>query len=120
MMLVIQPNELPVATNQRVTYEKLREIIGNTVDCIEMPHNIDLIIDDEGAINESKLSLLIKRSEGPLTDKDILLYGTCIFVKQSKGSWYSLDEKQLKWLEDNLNCLVNPETEEYIWEIRLF
>ena len=50
-VIIVETNKEPYITEIENTLEKLQEIVGGFIDIVEIENGVDLIINDEGKIN---------------------------------------------------------------------
>ncbi len=86
-VLIVEPNEEPKQVKIEHTLKNLQHIVEGTIDIIELKHNIDLVINDEGKITGLPLNRVIKYD---------VIAGTFIVTGQHNGETISLSKKQIR------------------------
>ena len=86
-VLIVEPNKEPKQVKIEHNLRKLQEIVGGRIDIIELDHNTDIIINDDGKINGLALNRVIPND---------IIAGTFIVAGQHLGETISLSRKQIK------------------------
>lgn len=86
-VLIVEPNKEPKQFKIEHNLRKIQEIVGGRIDIIELDHNTDIIINDDGKINGLALNRVIPND---------IIAGTFIVAGQHFGETISLSRKQIK------------------------
>lgn len=86
-ILVVAPTKEPKQIKIEHTLKNLQEIVGGLIECVELEHNVDLICNEEGKINNLELNRVVG------TD---VIAGTFIVAGYHLGNTISLSKKQIK------------------------
>lgn len=84
---------------------EMQEIVGGYIECVALPNNIDMWINEEGMLEENpKLNLVVVNHKGDIHYK---IVGDVFFAGHNKkGETISLTPEQISWLETNLAGVV--------------
>ena len=105
-LMIKEPGKPAYVAEVDDTTNKMQEIVGGLIDCVEMPgaENVDIFFDDEG---------LIKQKPGNiwLAGTDNCIEGTIFFVgfEEETGDSISLTDKQIRLCEKYVNKFAIPE-----------
>jgi len=86
-VLIVEPNKEPYQAKIEHTLKNLQNVVDGYIEILELEHNVDLICNEEGKIN----NLLLNR----VVDYDIIA-GTFIIAGYKDSETISLSRKQIK------------------------
>lgn len=86
-ILVVEPNKEPYQLKIVHTLKNLQGIVGGLIEFVEIEHNVDLICNEEGKINNLPMNRIITND---------VICGTFFIAGHHKGATISLSRKQIK------------------------
>lgn len=86
-ILVVEPNKEPYQLKIEHKLENLQQIVGGLIEFVELEHNVDLICNEEGKLDNLEFNRVITND---------IICGTFFIVGQHKGETISLSKKQIK------------------------
>lgn len=91
--------EAPKLFEMEPGLDAMREIVGGFIECVALPHNIDLWLNDEGQLEQLPLNLLTYVDGQIVHD----IVGNIFFASHDgKGGTVSLRDKQVAWIMDRM------------------
>lgn len=86
-ILVVEPNKEPYQLKIVHTLENLQAVVGGLIEFVELEHNVDLICNEEGKLDNLPMNRIITND---------VVCGTFFIAGQHKGETISLSRKQIK------------------------
>lgn len=86
-ILVVEPNKEPYQLKIEHQLENLQQIVGGLIEFVELEHNVDLICNEEGKLNNLKFNRVLTND---------VICGTFFIAGHHKGETISLSKKQIK------------------------
>lgn len=86
-ILVVEPNKEPYQLKIEHKLENLQQIVGGLIEFVELEHNVDLICNEEGKLDNLEFNRVITND---------IICGTFFIVGQHKGETISLSKKKIK------------------------
>lgn len=88
------------STKDVSTLEDMQKIVGGLIERVQLPHNIDLWLNEEGMINGLDINIMILWSDNPAYQQPI--YGPIFLASyDDNGETNSLTYSQKQWLVNN-------------------
>lgn len=105
-LMIKEPGKQAYVTEVDDTYEKMSEIVGGLIDCVEMPgvRDVDIYFNDEGKLDRLDGNIWLAGS-------DDCIVGTLYMVgyDSETGDNISLTDSQIKQCEKYVNTFSLPE-----------
>ena len=97
-ILLVKPNEAPQLTSVENDIFSLQEVVGGSIECIELSDaNVVLICNEEGKFNGSSPNRLLEGED--------LIYGTFFICGLSKnGDYISISNKMADKYKEEFRC----------------
>lgn len=86
-ILVVEPNKEPYQLKIEHKLENLQRVLGGLIEFVELEHNVDLICNEEGKLNNLEFNRVITND---------VICGTFFIAGHHKGETISLSKKQIK------------------------
>lgn len=86
-ILVVEPNKEPYQLKIEHKLENLQRVVGGLIEFVELEHNVDLICNEEGKLNNLEFNRVITND---------VICGTFFIAGHHKGETISLSKKQIK------------------------
>lgn len=74
--------------------EVFQELVGGYIECVVLPHNIVMVVNDEGAINDNEYNLTYNGNH---------IFGDIFFIGEDGDDFTDLTTEQIYQLFDLLN-----------------
>ena len=106
-VLIVEPNKEPYQAKIEHTLKNLQNVVDGYIEILELEHNVDLICNEEGKIN----NLLLNR----VVDYDIIA-GTFIIAGHKDSESISLSRKEINQqdLLDAVSFALYNEADAYL------
>lgn len=86
-ILVVEPNKEPYQLKIEHKLENLQRVVGGLIEFVELEHNVDLICNEEGKLDNLEFNRVITND---------VICGTFFIAGHHKGETISLSKKQIK------------------------
>lgn len=86
--------------------EDMQKIVGGHIECVQLPHDIDLWLNEEGKLEGLPANIALFHN-GEVVD---IIVGDVFFASHDdEGDSTSLNDIQKKWIEQRLNIVGSHE-----------
>lgn len=110
-VLQVKVGEKPVVKDMELTLENMQEFVEGYVECVRMPFDIDIWINDEGKIIEKEKNIILLMLGEPYD----VICGNALFTSHDdEGDSIGLSDTQLQVLESRMRIGITNDGNEIL------